>query len=127
MKQFSLEEYLKNPDQKVITRDGRPVRIICTDRLGDKPIIALILSQDGKTEIAFSYTSNGFFNTYCVDDRDDLMFDPIKKKKGWVNVYKYPDFEHPNCAYIYTTYEEAVSHGKTQKGYLTTTKIEWEE
>lgn len=126
MKQFSLEEYLKNPDQKVITRDGRPVRIICTDRLGDKPIIALILSQDGKTEIAFSYTSNGFFNTYCVDDRDDLMFDSIKKK-GWVNVYKYPDFEHPNCAYIYTTYEEAVSHGKTQKGYLTTTKIEWEE
>ena len=126
MKQFSLEEYLKNPDQKVITRDGRPVRIICTDRLGDKPIIALILSQDDKTEIAFSYTSNGFFNTYGVDDRDDLMFDPIKKK-GWVNVYKYPDFERPNCAYIYTTYEEAVSHGKTQKGYLTTTKIEWEE
>lgn len=126
MKQFSLEEYLKNPDQKVITREGRPVRIICTDGLGDKPIIALILSQDDKTEIAFSYTSNGFFNTYGVDDRDDLMFDSIKKK-GWVNVYKYPDFERPNCAYIYTTYEEAVSRGKTQKGYLTTTKIEWEE
>ena len=127
MKQFSLKEYLKNPDQKVITRDGRPVRIICTDRLGYKPIIALILSRDGKTEIAFSYTSNGFFNTDGVDDRDDLMFDPIKKKKGWVNVYKYPDFERLNCAYIYTTYEEAVSHGKTQKRYLTTTKIEWEE
>ena len=126
MKQFSLEEYLKNPDQKVITRDGRPVRIICTDGLGDKPIIALILSRDGKTEIAFSYTSNGFFYTDGVDDCDDLMFDSIKKK-GWVNVYKYPDFEHPNCAYIYTTYEEAVSRGKTQKGYLTTTKIEWEE
>ena len=44
-----------------------------------------------------------------------------------MNVYKYPDFEHPSCACIYTTYEEAVSHGKIQKGYLATTKIEWEE
>ena len=23
MKQFSLEEYLKNPDRKVVTRDGK--------------------------------------------------------------------------------------------------------
>lgn len=28
MKQFSLEEYLKNPQRKVITREGLPVRII---------------------------------------------------------------------------------------------------
>ena len=31
MKQFSLEEYLANPSKKVVTRDGRNVRIICTD------------------------------------------------------------------------------------------------
>ena len=34
MKQFSLEEYLEHPDRKVVTRDGRSVRIICTDRNG---------------------------------------------------------------------------------------------
>ena len=32
MEQFSLEKYLENPNRKVVTRDGRPVRIICTDR-----------------------------------------------------------------------------------------------
>lgn len=31
MKPFNLEEYLKNPSRKVVTRDGRNVRIICTD------------------------------------------------------------------------------------------------
>ena len=31
MKQFNLEEYLKNPSRKVITRDGREARINCTE------------------------------------------------------------------------------------------------
>ena len=31
MNEFSLEEYLKNPERKVVTRDGKNVRIICTD------------------------------------------------------------------------------------------------
>ena len=31
MKPFNLEEHLKNPERKVVTRDGREVRIICTD------------------------------------------------------------------------------------------------
>ena len=32
MKQFNLKEYLKDPNKKGVTRDGRNVRIICTDR-----------------------------------------------------------------------------------------------
>lgn len=32
MKQFSLKEYLKNPNQRVVIIDGEEVRIICTDR-----------------------------------------------------------------------------------------------
>ena len=32
MKQFNLEEYLKNPSKNVVTRMGRKVRVICTDR-----------------------------------------------------------------------------------------------
>ena len=31
MKQFTVEEYQKNPNRKVITRDGKSVRIVCTD------------------------------------------------------------------------------------------------
>lgn len=32
MKEFSLEEYLAHPKRKIVTRDGRKVRIVCTDR-----------------------------------------------------------------------------------------------
>ena len=32
--EFSLEEYLKDPLRKVVTRDGREVRIRCTDMDG---------------------------------------------------------------------------------------------
>lgn len=32
MKQFSLEEYIKNPSRKIVTRDGKEARIVCTDK-----------------------------------------------------------------------------------------------
>ena len=41
MKQFNLDEYLKNPTKKVITRDGNSVRILCTDAKGNFPIIEI--------------------------------------------------------------------------------------
>ena len=34
MEPFNLEEYLKDSSRKVVTRDGRNVRIICTDKRG---------------------------------------------------------------------------------------------
>lgn len=46
MEQFSLKKYLKNPDRKVVTRDGRDVRIICTDRKGKCPIVGLAKADD---------------------------------------------------------------------------------
>ena len=45
MKEFNLTEYLKDPSKKVVTRDGRDVRIICTDEKGDEPIIALVYNN----------------------------------------------------------------------------------
>lgn len=45
MKQFDIEKYLENPKQRVVTRDGRNVRIICTDRRADddhRPIVSLV-------------------------------------------------------------------------------------
>ena len=42
MKQFNLEEYKKNPNRKVITRDGKSVRIVCTDMIGTSyPILVV--------------------------------------------------------------------------------------
>lgn len=42
MKQFDLQEYLKNPQKKIVTRDGERARIICTDRNPNYPIVALV-------------------------------------------------------------------------------------
>ena len=55
MKQFSLEEYIKNPNRKVITRDGRNVTIHCTNYQGTFPVIAEVESV-GKS---FSYNEDG--------------------------------------------------------------------
>ena len=41
MKQFTLEEYKKNQNRKVITRDGRSVRIVCTDMIGTYRVVAI--------------------------------------------------------------------------------------
>lgn len=57
MKQFSLVKYLNNPNRKVVTRAGRKVRIICTDREDSiYPIIALIKDDKRESEILVAYT-----------------------------------------------------------------------
>lgn len=47
MEQFSLEKYLANPSRKVVTRDGKNVRILCTDRKLDfKEVVGLTMNND---------------------------------------------------------------------------------
>ena len=46
MKQFNLEEYKKNPNRKVITRDGKSVRIVCTDMIGTAYPILVVCRVD---------------------------------------------------------------------------------
>ena len=61
MKPFSLEEYIKNPSTKIVTRDGKNVRIICTDAKGNFPIIALVETHNG-TETVLRLKENGYFD-----------------------------------------------------------------
>lgn len=122
MKQFSLEEYLKNPSKKVVTRDGKSVRIRCTDRKDAVyPIVALIDSK-GKEEI-LSYTKNGYFYYDGRKDVNDLFFAP-EKHEGWANIYG----KFLACD-IFSTKEEAEECVKRvgAKDFVATAKIEWEE
>ena len=117
MEQFSLEKYLANPSRKVVARDGRNARIICTDRRDlNFPIIALIENISGGGEKACSYTKDGRHYTDCPDIFD-LFFAP-EKHEGWVNLYK---------EIIYDTKTEAEDSVSPEGCYLTTIKIEWEE
>lgn len=122
MKEFNLQEYLVNPSQKVITRDGRKVRILCTDMKNKQPVLALI-TKENREDIHFYY-QNGVWCNDFPNHKLDLVFAPIKKK-GWINIFRCKtDLYIGN---IFETKEEAEKMGKLSKNYITTIKIKWEE
>ena len=125
MKQFDLKEYLKDPNKKVVTRDGRNVRIICTDRQGgDRPILILCFESDG-IERCFSCFPNG--RRYVdIDSCMDLFFAP-EKHEGWVNLYDHSESTYLGSVYSSKEVAEAMSKKCGLQHYITTIKIEWEE
>ena len=125
MKRLSLEGYLEHPDRKVVTRDGRNGRIICTDAKCEYPVIALITIcyEDDVYEIIESYTTDGCCS-YNQQDSIDLFFAP-EKHEGWVNVYKEDKFY--NVGNLFSSKEDALAVTKGYNVYVATIKIEWEE
>lgn len=124
MKQFSLDEYLKNPQKKVITREGASVRIICTDKVcnkkvSQKPIIALV--DFGDREVVYPYSSDGISSSSLPEF--DLFF-ATEKKTGWVNIY---NRVARSCGLIHESEEKAKLKADKDKTYIATVKIEWEE
>ena len=127
MKQFNLEEYLKNPERKVVTGDGRNVRIICTDgKRCEYPIIALVEELTSRFENVFSYTEGGQLISYAPSKEHDLFF-VTEKHEGWVNVYKEFESNSTYVGRIYNSEEEAKKKMDVNGIYLATNKIEWEE
>ena len=121
MKAFNLEEYLKNPSKKLVTRGGRTVkRILCTDARGDYPIVALV--DCGCYDTALSYTKDGGFYASNETSVNDLFFAP-EKHEGYVNIYKNLMTGSMYCdCNIYASKEDA----EKQHG-IAIAKIEWEE
>ena len=122
MKQFSLEEYTKNPNRKVVTRDGRDVRIICTDF--DNPNYPGICEIKG-SKWPYNFTTNGEL-TKGEKLSGDLFFAP-EKHEGWINIYR-----SESGFYLrgnpYKSKEEAEEVAKANyKNFCTTVKIEWEK
>ena len=124
MEQFSLEKYLANPSRKVVTRDGRNVRIICTDRRDlNFPIITLIERELGEGEMIYAHTKDGIYCNTCPTTYD-LFFAP-EKHEGWVNIYKNLTTSLSfYCDYVFDSEEEAKMKSG---GAIATVKIEWEE
>ena len=123
LRPFDIE--LAKQGKPVCTRDGRKARIICFDYKGDGnayPILALISTcnlSGVPSEIIAKYTEDGKYAKYnSVENGEDLMMLP-EKKEGWVNIYD--DMK------IYASEERAKIGISTERNYITTTKIEWEE
>ena len=73
MKPFSLEEHLKNPERKIVTRDGKNVKIIGTDVKGEYPIVAAveIENENGFTEeVVKSYAKDGRYLKGETNEKD---------------------------------------------------------
>ena len=122
MKQFNLEEYLKNPSKKVVTRDGRSVKIHCTNYIGAQKIIAQVEGKDYSS----AFSNDGRF---IVGDESscDLFFAP-EKHEGWLNLFKDTlGIIYGGC--VYTSKDEAKEeeHQTDKESHVATIKIEWEE
>jgi len=112
MKPFNLEEAKKgNP---VCTRCGYPVRIICFDRKGDSPIVAL--ANSGETEDIVSCRSDGTVN--LRSSKYDLVM-ATEKQSRWINIYS-----NDEVSELYKTKDEALQ--KRKAGVITTVEVTWE-
>ena len=124
MEQFSLEKYLANPARKVVTGDGRKVKILCTNRKSTYPIVALVENHDSDNESVYSYRENGLYSLFSQSEENNLFFAP-EKHEGWINVFR--DKDASVGTGIFNSKEEAEKIGKFSTNYVTTIKIEWEE
>lgn len=119
MKQFNLQEYLDNPSRQVVTRDGRKVRIICTDF--DNPDYPVVGEIEGH-KWPLSFATNG----EAIKGRqlyNDLFFAPTIVKR-WGIVYR-------KSERLFDTREEAEKWMKEadegEKKFCSVCKVEWEE
>lgn len=103
MRPFNLEEYLKDPSQKVITQNGRSVRILCTDKEGNNyPIVTLV--KDTWGEIYISYNTSG--NRGPEPDNFSLYFDDLPSNfKPFDRVLTRDDINSVWCADIFSHFE----------------------
>lgn len=120
LRPFNLEEAKQG--KPVCTRAGKPARIICWDKLGGLPIIALVMA--GNNEFVFYYNENGRTDD-IVEKYYDLMMAP-ERHEGWINVYKGGKLD-ADC--IYPTKADALENifQPMKDNYIDTIKVEWEE
>lgn len=121
MKQFSLDKYLKNPNQKVVTRDGRNVKIHCTNYYSNQPIIAEVEGVD----YSISFYLNGRFLS-TEESMNDLFF-ATEKREVWINVFEDTIGSSRVESRIFKSKEDAEKAAKNYSVYITTIKMDWEE
>lgn len=74
-------------DKKYVTRDGRPVRLICIDETLERyPVIGVIGNEDEPS----SWTKKGYYLHYETETGPNDLVE-VKEEKtvdfGWLNIY----------------------------------------
>lgn len=89
-----------NPNKPCETKDGRPVRILCTDKKGAHPIVALVPFKNGvQAESILSYDTEG---RWCAGNNALDLVNVVERTSQWRNLWK-----KPGTSYDYDTREEA--------------------
>ena len=123
MRPFNLEEYLKNPSRKIVTREGRNARIVCTN-FKTKHHSVLALVDYGKYECTISCSKEGKHYTGERESPNDLFF-ATKKHEGWINICSNLTEKDAYCGkMIHPTKADAKCFANNA---IATIKIEWEE
>ena len=71
MERFNLDTWLQDKSRKICTRDGRPVRIICTDRKGKSGNIVGLVGKD--ESLIYVWNNDGKHIVSEIPD-NDLFF-----------------------------------------------------
>lgn len=119
MQKFNLEK--AKAGQKVMTKGGNSVRIVCYDVKNSYfPILALVTNKENKEEIS-SYTKDGTSFSLGYESDLDLVMVP-ELREAWINIYSSPiPFNR------YETRKEAIKNIARGAGYVDTIRIEWTE
>ena len=75
-----------------------------------------LITEENETESIYSYTSDGKWKETKTEN--DLMMLP-EKKEEWINIYE--------DMVMYASEEEAKMGIATERNYIATVKVEWEE
>ena len=110
-----LGPYTPDHEGPFCTRDGLKARIICLDRVGDWPIVALV--SDGEGETIRMYSDLGRYSSR-VDHAFDLMNArevPVARE-FWMNEYVFGEFS------VYTSEDDAKAQ-EDAKSYVRTIHV----
>lgn len=119
MKPFDIE--LAKAGHPVRTRDGKPVRIICYDRISEanRSIVGLVKEEDDRECVYFYYKHGRHFDNGLESDVDLVM----APRERWVNVLRHKLGDEEVAPTIYETKEIAESYGQLLTDYYETVKI----
>ena len=105
----------------VTTRDGRAVRILCTDAGGHLPVVGLIGSAVRRWQLDGTALDSPYKH------EDDIINPPVKRR-GWVNLYKDCNGKPITGECVYETEEEARRKMSFSSCYVSTVQLpEWED
>lgn len=100
----------------VQTRDGRPVRLLCTDANSRFPVTGLV-SQPQGNDVVGTWTVEGSYLDEPGEDPLDLVNVSVRHE-GWVNIRRFEDRPAGLCLEtprVYATRAEADAHAKPSR------------